>query len=167
MKKKKTLSRWKWWIIGALSTVALCGVASLLIYIAIGKSLAGLEGMMGNNCPNDEPANAESYGRFELPPSYTNLKSFCGGMQGWSVDASFNMKPEDLDALVESLWLEADLQPTGEPQHIFFRDGETPFEEIASYLYAVTTSGTDLLQEVLIDTSDPESYFVYLVILAG
>lgn len=93
---------------------------------------------------------------FKFPPSATHIESFCMGMQGWFASANFEMSPEELETFINSTYIEMPLD-TALPTEPYFFDPDS-VKDMKSYLYG---NGYNGLQEVLIDTSDPDKYFVY------
>lgn len=171
MKKKKHSNRKKWKIIGGIiTTLIICTAISIIFLINLLNGLSNLGEFMGNTC-SDEPRSVEGMARFDLPPSYDNLTSFCGGMQGWWAEAHFDMSPDDLDMLINSLWLEMKLSEFSDgldddmKQHLFISEEDNA--TIKTGFYGYSESGNDLVQKILIDTTNPELYRVYLVVLGG
>jgi hypothetical protein len=71
-------------------------------------SLSGLGDMFDSPiCDSQNPSGIQEVARIELPPSYSNLESSCGGLQGWSAKARFDMAPSDLDLFLASTNIES------------------------------------------------------------
>jgi hypothetical protein len=114
----------------------------------------------------DQPTDIAQLGRFELPPDYTNLATHCTRwMDHSTTGVSFNMPPEHLAQFQASTQIEQWQSTTNTTQiERFDMLDVRRFQAMDSYLYGETSeqllgSGT---QQVVIDTSDPLRYTVYL-----
>ena len=76
----------------ALGLLLTIFVGAGLIYGALTLSLGGFLGV-GNGCPASFPWKIEQNARFQLPPSYINLESYCVFGQGWLAAANFERPP--------------------------------------------------------------------------
>ncbi len=145
----------------------------LLIYSMLMMAV----GMFDGGCRVDDPQGieqTETLGRFEFPESAMTIQSECGGMQGWGLSASFEMLPADLRVFQASTSIEAS-QWVGEmPEPRVFGTGysqssaqmRTWSEEMESFIYGFYTV-TEFSQEVLIDTSNPNRFRVFIEVLGG
>jgi hypothetical protein len=116
-------------------------------------------------CDPATPSGIESVTHMKLPPSATNLTSFCGGWQGIGAEAQFDMEPSDLATFVNSTNVKLPLSPSNKPEKLkCFSCGK--FTEVDSYLYG-TYSAPEWFEEIFIDTSNPAHYRVYFTLLAG
>jgi hypothetical protein len=156
--EKSVLLRRRIWVL-VLMAIPVAIVAYAGILIGPYPILAGL----GSFCPPEEPAKIEHFGSFTLPPSATDLDSYCSGMQNWWAVARFEMSPDDLEEFIASTHLEEPLSSSAPPEAwgedtLFPRDAE-------SYLYGKYEywSGRDYYaQEVFIDTGNPDEFVVYV-----
>lgn len=144
------------------------GVAGLFVAGWIGLmiyTLSGLGDMFDSPmCDPQNPSGIQEVARIELPPSYSNLKSTCGGVQGWWAQANFDMAPSDLDLFLASTNIES-LQPTTELSESL----EGNYEEIGyvtSYLYG-SDNRDEWYEEVVINTGNPKRWTVYFLLLGG
>jgi hypothetical protein len=147
--------------LGACAGIFYIGFTLLFIY-----SLSSMGDMFDS--PICEPTNSsgiESVAQIQLPPSMSNLRSMCGGMQGIWATAYFDMKPSDLNVFVNSTKVKLPLSTTG-------RLGQmkcglcNDMTNLRSYLYG-TYSAEEWFEEIFIDTSNPAQYRVYFTLLAG
>ena len=170
---KKRSNRRKWIISGIIASLLICAAIPIILFCILSNSLSNLGEAFGNSCPSDEPHSVEGMARFRLPSSYDNFWSDCGGMQGWWAEAHFDMSPDDLDSLISNLWLDVELVEfsTGLEEitvkHIIFSQSADDPSNIQTGFYGYSESDADLVQEILIDTTNPELYRVYLVVLRG
>ncbi len=167
MDEKSSRKKLLYILIGLIGIVLFSAVGCLIFIQTLATAFGGIDGLFGNSCPPDTPESIEDIAQFTLPPSAENLWSLCVSMQGWSAEARFDMSPDDLDVFISSVWLETTLNNSGVPRYISFFEEGLMFEDMTSYLYSLETSGTDLLQEILIDTSNPRLYTVYMEVLGG
>jgi hypothetical protein len=121
-----------------------------------------LTGIYGNACPSFFPPAIEDWGHFKLPPSFRNLESACGGMQGWFAAARFEMSPQDLDTFIDGTSIERPLTTRLDPKNRLNND--PILKKMKSYLYGTAKGGW---QTVVIDTSNPDSYKVYFNTFGG
>ena len=127
-----------------------------------------------NSCDPRTPANTEDIGQFKFPPSTTNLSSYCWGMQGWWGNAQFDMAPSDLNYFVSHLQIKPPLSNNRLPA-----ENERIVEDVVlatkastlkSFLYGsyrIFYKSSSFAQEVVIDTSDPGRFVVYLSFAGG
>lgn len=120
------------------------------------------ESDFGNNmCPTEEQHQLENIAGFELPQSTHNLYAFCS----WTTTARFDMSPDDLDTFLESTLFELPLASEGELEYV--RLPETvSLDDMDSYLFG-QHGQNDYFAEILIDTSNPDVYTVYIEVLGG
>lgn len=138
----------------------MCGGISFVLIIY------GLGGSTGSGCDLSEPRTVESLGQFKLPPSAKLLRTNCGGMQGMWAEAHFEMLPSDLAVFLSSTSIKPPLLNTGKPDKLWCGCSEE-VKAVTSYLYGSYEVGSDWLEEVFIDTSDPTLYKVYFTVLGG
>lgn len=126
----------------------------------IGYAIRVISSLSG--CEESDPEQIEYLAQFELPPSAHNLKSSCFGLQAYGADASFEMSPADLDMFIASTSIEPSLF-TGKTSGADVLNGRLneKASQMESYLYGKYVS-VDFTQEILIDTSNPERYTVYI-----
>ena len=126
----------------------------------IGYAIHGISFLSG--CEESNPEQIEYLAQFELPPSAKNIKSSCFGLQAYSADVSFEMNPADLDIFVASTSIEPPLFTDKSPDIKFLNNGlNKKASQMDNYLYGKYES-FDFTQEILIDTSKPEHYVVYI-----
>jgi hypothetical protein len=123
------------------------------------RTVFGMGMLVGMGCPSFFPFLVEENAKFTLPPSAHNIISACGGMQGWMAQARFEMSPDDLDNLLASTFLTQPLTEIAPEERL------DDVENMSSYLYGRSTSG--LWQEIIINTSDPNVYTVYITTIGG
>lgn len=146
----------------AVGCIVVCLYVLLVLYVQ-GK-IYGTGPFPNNTCSSDNPDNwIQDIAHFQLPPSARNLESSCFGLQGWIAYASFDMKPEDLDAFLATTYV-LHLEPdTGEPEN---PAALALIEQNVPYLFG-SDRRYEYYQEIFIDTSDPEWYRVYVYVLGG
>ena len=116
-------------------------------------------------CDPSDPGGIQSVARIELPPSYTNLWSTCGGLQGWWAIATFEMNPGELNMFLETTSIESTtLSPTMPVQRL--SEYRQEIGDLETYLYG-THDSFDWFEEIIINTSDPNRWAVYFRVLAG
>ncbi|HLA42461.1 MAG TPA: hypothetical protein VJZ27_03440, partial [Aggregatilineales bacterium] len=116
-------------------------------------------------CPSDKPEIFEGMADIKLPPSTQRLSSNCGGMQGWWVEGTFDIKPDDLDYFLQHSNLDLPYAQNGyteQTQGGLFPEQET----MQSWLYQ-EYEVYEYYKQILIDTSDSTVYRVYVHILGG
>jgi hypothetical protein len=146
--------------IGLLLVMLICGTCFI-------STLASTRESVSNCCcPESDPNQIEEVARFRLPPSTSNLWSWCGGMQGWAAYARFEMSPSDLNGFVSSTIVQPPLSTIGRPERLIASDQSEIPDEVSLYLYGLYDSA-EFDQEIFIDISDAEKYIVYLSVLAG
>lgn len=143
MKKKKRSSHSKWIIV---ITSALIGTAIpiLLLYNLFSNF------SFDSECPIDQPDSFYGY-NLPIPQNYDNLWSSCGGLQGWSAQAHFDIVPEDLDNFIiqAERWLGGTLTEIL-PDRM----------EVETGFYGYVSFSADSGKEVFIDTTNSDSYHV-------
>lgn len=144
-----------------------CVAAVVGTYLFISSTAAAAFNQ--NGCPSSPPTSVEGRAHFKLPPSARNLSSSCGGWVGIYADVRFEMNPADLQAFLASVLVNTPFSATGMPtnwQGLRVTDVST----IKSYLYAKydePSANGGILQEILIDTTAPAHYVVYVNYQAG
>jgi hypothetical protein len=143
--------------------LAVCFIAfiSFMAYV-----VGGLGDILNSPlCDPQNPAGIQDVARIELPPSYSNLQSSCGGMMGWGAEASFDIDPDELDIFLASTSIERPLSSTEVTTH-FSYISQQEIENLDSYLYGVYDS-YEWFEEVIVDTSNQNRWIVYFKLLAG
>ncbi|MBZ0286708.1 MAG: hypothetical protein K8I30_03770, partial [Anaerolineae bacterium] len=107
--------------------ISFCGVVAYINLLPF----MGIVG--GNSCPEWLPSTVEKWGKFHLPPSFSNLQTFCAGMQGWIARAEFDMSPADVDALVDGSHIERPLTNQLDPDDPLYDDPAV--RRMTSYLF--------------------------------
>lgn len=121
----------------------------------------------GSEFCNDTEGLIKDFGQIDLPPSATNLDIRCSRwMDHQSLNLRFEMLPEDLSAFQESTLIEEWLdKPDNAPAFTFsfshLDSGD--LEAMPSYIYGVHAPMVPVIQQIVIDTSDPALYTVYLL----
>ncbi len=144
--------------------IVACGAAAYLVFLfVVGQAIKSLD--TGNLCPPFDPSAVEAKGFFKLPPSAHNLSSQCSGWNAWSAEARFQMKPTDLSVLIAYSIIKKPMSSSGRPATFPTLDQATS-NKIGSYFYGEDEEG-EVFQQILIDTTDPNEYTVYVRTLAG
>ncbi|HLA43291.1 MAG TPA: hypothetical protein VJZ27_07645, partial [Aggregatilineales bacterium] len=107
----------------------------------------------------------EQRAQIKLPASASDLEPLCGGIGAQAVQGTFNMNPGDLNRFMENAGLELPYSQTEYPEDDTFRF----FPEkatVQSWLYQVHDDPL-LFKQILIDTSNPSEYRVYINGLTG
>lgn len=160
-KRRRLLKR----LVIALLGLLLCGGIGVGVFI-YAMSLMGeaISLVNSNNCPASEPDKVESMALFKLPPSGNLIFSLCGGMQGTLVEAHFEMKPDDLKTFLATTSV-ANLSTSDKPEELYCTCDQDVVT-VGNYLYGIYES-PEWLEEVFIDTTNPNRYIVYFTVLAG
>jgi hypothetical protein len=142
-----------------IAMLAMFGVYLFCGYISL---LGFAEAFSG--CSPSNVKELENAGQFQLPPSARNLSSGCFGMQGWDGHAEFEMSSSDLSSFVASTKIKLPLVPNEIPKDSSLM---TPASHAKSYLHGrydsyVPKSDTTYYQEILVDTTDPAKYLVFV-----
>jgi hypothetical protein len=124
-------------------------------------------GVFSNGCFTDEPDKIQAIGRFSLPPSAKLLETECSGLQGYYAAAKFEMNPGDLNTFIRSTSIKTNFQTKTDMSKLNWAVQKVIKNNIpTSYLHS-KVDFPEFLQEVLIDTSDPNRYTVYIGVLVG
>lgn len=155
-------------VVLVLLTLIGLAVLGFIIYVSLlARALDGLAPMFNSPiCDPQNPAGIEEIAQIKLPPSFSNLESHCGGLQGWIANAKFDIDPDELDLFLQSTSIRPPLSSTElptRPNSIHFPQGA---EGIESYLYG-SNQRPEWFEEVIVDTSDPSRWVVYFTLLAG
>ncbi|MBX3063149.1 MAG: hypothetical protein KF726_09240 [Anaerolineae bacterium] len=122
---------------------------------------------MGNlfkdNCATETPSFTETVARFKYPATANILEKRCWGMQGWYAYTKFEMAPSDLQSFLDRSLVRPPLSGTGVPYDTVLLEVS---KTLKSYLYGKHEE-VEFQQDILIDTSNPEKYVVYLNVLGG
>jgi hypothetical protein len=87
-------------------------------------------------------------------------------LQGYSVYAQFEMIPRDLDTFIASTRIRREELVSQMPPSIYSVRLQTPAANMDSYLFG-SHDEHELLQEILIDVSNPDLYIVYINVAGG
>lgn len=115
----------------------------------------------------DEIAAVQDFGGITLPPSYQGLRVQCSAlMDHHSLYARFDMAPADLEAfqastLIDSWTVKGENAPEFDYSFGDFLD-ERGLAALDAYVYGVHVPLVPVAQQIVIDTSNPENYVVYL-----
>ncbi|MEO1289735.1 MAG: hypothetical protein AAFV93_18385 [Chloroflexota bacterium] len=167
MKKKKSkMSLTKKLILGGMVAVGFL-IAGFIIFLAmLANSLQVLGEAFGNVCEPSTPSLYEGFADVELPVSYDELVSECGGMQGQWHEARFTIDPDDLDDFLETTDIEQPL--LSELPYRIYSTYWNALEDIpVSFLYGSKNVSSDWFEEIIVDTSDDERWIVYFTVLKG
>lgn len=144
----------------ATGSLFVCSAIVLSLFVLlVGKPLAEIAETFGG-CEPANPTQLEELGKFRLPASTRNLESKCFGLQGWGVLASFEMDATDLELFITSSLIETPLSTTELPTELGFPD------DMESHLYG-KYEAEFLSQYILIDTSDPKVFVVYVQVFGS
>ena len=88
-------------------------------------------------CDPSNPDGIQAVARIDLPPSYSNLWSTCGGMQGWWAEARFEIVPDDLGVFLSSTDI-AELEPLTEKPDRIYSSQIPDMTHLASFLYGLS-----------------------------
>jgi hypothetical protein len=147
------------WIVVIAVIVALI-VLIVGIYVWYNEYIlkqSGFRPLAPNVCPPDDAASVEAALKITLPPSTLNLDSYCGEDEDGG-SAIFEIVPGELDALLKSTKIDMPLSSTRRVAYLTFTREQ--LDEIDSYLSGYYRDDF-LIQEILINTSDPQNYIVY------
>lgn len=149
-----------------------CPVIGYLTYSAVVFSRL----LSVNSCPLTNPSEVENLAEITLPPNYSNLWSWCMRFQGVGGWVTFTMQPGEVDALISSSRITPPLATTTDLSTFDFipLDAAPPeikadFVAINADLGAIETylyGEFDMpghFQRILIDTSRPKEYKVYII----
>lgn len=113
--------------------------------------------------------NTEAIGRFQFPPSASDIVSSCFGMQGWGLFTTFTMAANDLMVFQASTQISEEgwaavlpAESRGVPSASII----IASENLTSLLYGIYSSG-GFQQEILIDTSATTLYRVQVTVFGG
>lgn len=164
-KKKRSKRRWILWIILGIigcSGISLIGCLAFLTYIA-----QGLGEFYGSNsgCGSEDVTPFEGYARVKIPEDYSNFLSTCGGLQGWWAEAHFDINPDDFHDFLASTSIDESTLTDQFPPTLYSVWKEE-IRDIDNLLYGIYDSD-EWLEEVIVDTSNPERWTVYFTVLAG
>ncbi len=154
-------------ILLVLSIVVVAALGIVVFLHLLSNALIGLGPMLNSPlCDPHDPRGIENIAQIELPPSYRNLESSCGGMQGWAAFAKFEIDANELELFLETTNIEPTLASTGLQEttsSIYLSNNE---QYPRSYLYGVHNS-FKWFEEIIVDTSRSERWTVYFTVLAG
>lgn len=145
----------------AIVAIAYLGLVFLLVKVFEGPN------MFSNGCDPQTPQSFASMARVTLPDEFSDFDSYCWGMHGWSAEARFEIDPDDLEPFVASTSIDFTKLSTELPQRVnssYFRQSKGMMK---SFLYGFAESSMDWYEEIVVDTSRPDRWVVYFVVLAG
>ena len=166
MAERKKFRRVRQIVIG-LACVLACLVITAIVLIHVFDN--GISAFGENSCPETSPKEVEDFAHFKLPPSARNLISDCSGMQGIVANAKFEMSPTDLNAFIASTLIDKPLSTnSGMPDtgELFGFDEKA----VKSYLYGKydhPAPNGGVYEDILVDTTNPTTYVVYVNYSAG
>jgi hypothetical protein len=144
--------------------LSLCaGTIFVAFFVQLGSMLPDLEDITPV-CPSSNPAGFEGIAGVTLPPSASNIMTYCGGWQGWGAYARFEMEPDDLGTFVNTSHIQLPLSESGKPHQLYWSGEEV--NDLASYLYGFYQE-YEWLEEIIVDTENPDRYIVYFTVLGG
>lgn len=144
--------------------MALAFCFSLILCVLMGIGIQGVFPRSRTDICAQE--NLESLFRFELPVSVENLVATCNDSGHWNASMIFEISSEDLDEFLDSTVVYIiSLSSEEELRHIHLPEGVS-LEAMKSYLYGQYQE-YGYTQEILIDTSHPDVYTVYIEVLGG
>jgi hypothetical protein len=124
---------------------------------------------LSNSCPPSEPQRLNDFiGDTVFPPSTHNLWTDCKSFVGFIAQVRFEIDPRELNLFVQTTKVVLPLAVTGKPESLGFLDNalNDTINQIDSYLYG-HYANHDWVEELLIDTTNPENYVVYYMVRAG
>jgi hypothetical protein len=110
--------------------------------------------------PTNMP-NTERLAKFKYPPSTTDLRSYCFGMQGWGGAAQFEINASDLTYFTTNTKVKrfySHVKPTA--SMAWFA------KHMQSYLYGEHKQ-SEFSTYILIDTTNNDTYTVYMEFYGG
>src|SRR5262249_30056870 len=111
----------------------------------------------------DTPVSCDSdrfYGyRATLPPTAQDVRERCSNDFNPSYEASFTLPSADLSAFQNSTPI-TDWQASA-PEHFYF---DRQAQSARSVVYGTVSNGA-IFEQVLVDTSDPQMYRIYIQIV--
>lgn len=154
-------------IIGCIAVAALSlAAAFIFLRVVIAPAIEGLGPIFDSPlCDPSNPDGIQDVARIELPPSYSNLSSTCGGLQGWFAYASFDIDPDELHTFVSTTNITTLEQLTTQPEQIYYLHFEE-LQPLSAFRYGLSDED-EWLEEVIVDTSNPSRWTVYFTLLAG
>ena len=131
-------------------------------------AIFGAVSLFQNQCELSEPSEFERLAEITLPSSYENFHSVCFGMQGWVLKSKFDIKPDELDVLLNTTHIVPPLSEIELPSDIVNRHLNLEDKALNSYLYGSYqdyNSNNGWLEEIIVDTSDANLWTVYFTVL--
>ncbi len=160
----KPQKRFTWPIIA----VAVALVCAAVLYRPALTFVLALNSLVGNGCPAWYPSRIESEAKFQLPPSTTHLESFCTGMQGFIAGANFEMDADELDVLLKSTAITVPLSSSLPKSGLGSNYADDPVvQQMVTLQFGTSSPDWPASQIILIDTSDSDTYVVYLRLFRG
>lgn len=167
-KKKKRPNNNRKWLWRIILVLLICVCVGVIAFIGIvTMAIEGLAVMSGSNsgCSTEDSAPFEGYARVTLPEDYSNFWSSCGGMQGWWAEAQFDIDPNDLDEFLETTNIDMPLSSEPLPSRIYVANASS-IKARDNLLYGLYDT-VDWLEEIVVDTNDPDRWTVYFTVLGG
>jgi hypothetical protein len=147
-------------------SICLCWLLFILLFFYTSR-YSPLAGFVSNGCFTDDPEKIQALARFRLPAGAKLLETECQGLQGWYAAAKFEMNPGDLNTFIRSKSIKTNFQTKTDMSKLNWAVQKVIKNNIpTSYLHS-KVDFPEFLQEVLIDTSDPNRYTVYIGVLVG
>lgn len=131
-------------------------------------AIFGAVSLFQNQCEPSEPSEFERLAEITLPSSYDNFHSVCFGMQGWVLKSKFDIKPDELDVLLNTTNIIMPLSQTEFPAGVDTRHLEMDDKSLNSHLYGVYqdfNSNNGWFEEIIVDTTNPNRWTVYFTVL--
>ena len=166
-KKKRNNSNRKWFLrITLIWLICVCLAIVSYFVVAIGSHeyLAQFAGT-NSGCGTEDPAPFEGYAHVTLPDDYSNFSSSCAGIQGMVATASFDIDPKDFEVFLST----SSIDPSSLSNQLPLDIHTTWIIDIKDFdtvRYGIYESD-EWLEEIIVDTNDPNRWTVYFTVLAG
>lgn len=165
-KKKRSNREWFWRIVLALSGIgcAVLLVGMIVAGLILHKFLTTDWSRYEDDCKS-EPLAFAGYARVTLPEHISNYKGMCSGFRAYAAEAQFDINPDDFDEFLATTSIEKSALSDQFPQK-FHSVWQAEIWNIENLLYGIYDS-MEWLEELAVDTNNPERWTVYFTVLAG
>lgn len=155
-------------ILSLLASFCVLILCALFFTLMLSNSIAEFgKAYSSSSCESESPNIFEGRAQVSLPPSYDNFQSTCGGIQGWWAEAVFDINSDELELFLSSTHIDMSTLSNGLPDQarsVYLRNNP-PMP--APYLWATYNEESDWVEEVIVDTSNPNRWTVYFTVLGG
>jgi hypothetical protein len=149
---------WSNFLKGALLGCAVLLCSPMVLYLCY-ATINSFE----NRCTSREIADIQEMGRFQIPKNAKNVEICLVHRFQDRVDARFEIRSSELETFIQNTNLDLPLATTRKPAQFWKWDKEV--DSVENYLYGKYVG--NFTQEVLVNTSNPESYVVYVWVSGG